>query len=161
MNRGDPAARREGGGNADCVRWRARLETLWTRKLDEVIALSRACSERPAAGAAADLNRSAVAIRSISSQQSRLEVAYHDLAEIADAIARMDAGRYGQCARCLVTMPAGWLADQPQIAHCPDCSLDLVHWQPRGAIIAHPVMCRQPGLRRPAARTGQLTVPVS
>ena len=102
--------------DAATLRWRLRLEALWERKLDEVLALAAASQGESVAGddGPADALRS----RRLHHRAAR---AYEDLADIVDAIARISDGTYGRCARCHRRMPDDWLADEPQIRYCAKC----------------------------------------
>ncbi len=42
--------------------------------------------------------------------------------EVADALARMDAGRFGRCLRCERTLPLERLELHPYLRHCVPCS---------------------------------------
>jgi hypothetical protein len=106
--------------DSDQARWRSELETLWTRKLDEVIALSKAIySAAPAAGD----ELAAAAVLPPPRLRSRADRACEQLADVEEAIARVSSGSYGYCAACNEPMTSEWLAGQPQIRHCRDCSL--------------------------------------
>lgn len=105
--------------DSDQARWRSALEALWTCKLDEVIALSKAiyrtapeAGDEPAAAAALPPPR----------LRSRIDRACEQVADIEEAIARMNSGSYGYCADCTEPITREWLDCQPQIRHCRDCS---------------------------------------
>jgi len=111
-------------------RWRATLEELWQLKLDEVILLSRACSEAlprwdddPVDSGAPSLER----------LRPRTAQAYQELADIEAAINRIETGSYGICIDCRQPMPDDWLVDEPQVSYCPECSLRLLSWLPWGS----------------------------
>ena len=144
MNRSDNVSEHESARGIDLDHWRGRLERLWTRKLDEIIVLCQACGETTTT------DESAAATPSTGRLTSRLDQAYRDLAEIADAVKRIDAGHFGLCAGCRHPMPPDWLEDEPQIGFCPDCSLKLVCWRP-SAGAAVPAM-RQPDTLRESVR---------
>jgi DnaK suppressor protein len=105
------------------ARWRLALDSAWHRKIDEVIALSKAfCgltsddgSSPPGGG-----------FRVSSRLRARTERAYDELAAIEDAVARIDDGTYGRCTSCDQAMSDEWLADKPEVLYCPDCSLRQV-----------------------------------
>jgi DnaK suppressor protein len=103
--------------------WRLALNSAWQRKIDEVIALSMASggvtSEAEWGPADQDVPVS-------SRLHARTERAYHEVAAIEEAIARIDAGTYGMCDGCGQIMSDEWLADMPETQYCPDCSLRLV-----------------------------------
>jgi RNA polymerase-binding transcription factor DksA len=127
------------------ARWRAVLDGLWRRKLDEVIALSAACDGI----FVADHDRLAGRPASSSLRlRDRANRAFEDLAAVEDAIARTDDGSYGLCGTCGQPMSEEWLAEEPQIRHCPDCALLLVAWRSSWARSA-----TQPGRARPVGAT--------
>jgi DnaK suppressor protein len=100
-------------------RWRFALESLWERKLDEVIALSKACN----GVSDADDGPDAVASLPSLGLHHRASRAYEELTGIAEAIERIDAGIYGLCEGCGQPMSHDWLAHYPQIRCCDGCSL--------------------------------------
>lgn len=113
----------------DLVRWRAALESRWQQKLDELIILSRACAD-----IAAETEDTAYPGTPPYRQlRRRTELAYENLAAIEAAIARLDAGTYGTCARCGSLMSNDWLADQPDVRLCRPCTSRLVCERPRRA----------------------------
>jgi RNA polymerase-binding transcription factor DksA len=101
---------------------RQTLESAWQRKIDEVIALSKAFY-----GLTSDDDGRAANGRDRASGRlrARTERAYDELAAIEDAIARIDDGMYGMCECCDRAMPDEWLADKPEVQYCPDCSVRL------------------------------------
>jgi DnaK suppressor protein len=107
--------------------WRAALESRWTRALEEIIVLSRACAE--AWQASADDTADPVPV-SLARLNDRTELAYQDLADIGAAIDKLHTGSFGICEGCERPMPPDWLADEPQVPRCPDCSLRMVRWRP-------------------------------
>lgn len=48
--------------------------------------------------------------------------ARYELVRVNDALARLEAGRYGQCTRCGAEIPAARLAAVPQAEHCNACA---------------------------------------
>ena len=122
-------------------RWRFTLETLWERKLDEVVALAGGCVGLSAAGD--DLPADGASLLSLR-LYGRAARASEDLAAIADAIERVDAGTYGLCAGCSQPMPDEWLGHDPQVLQCPACSLPAPRSEPSGADFAAvtDVLCR-------------------
>jgi hypothetical protein len=76
---------------------------------------------------------------------SRVLAAHETLAEIEEAIDRLKGGDYGICERCEQPMPAGWLAESPQVRSCPGCALEQLRWQRRSA---GPGAAGQPAGRR-------------
>jgi len=51
----------------------------------------------------------------------------HHLDQIEQAIARLDAGTYGTCARCGGAIPFARLEARPYTAHCVSCAEFLGH----------------------------------
>jgi RNA polymerase-binding transcription factor DksA len=103
---------------ADLTQRRAELESRWQRKLDEAVVLSQACAEIADGGDEfADLTSHPYA-----RLQSRTQRAYDDLADIDDAIARIDSGTFGICSDCERPMPEDWLAEEPTAQQCPGCA---------------------------------------
>ncbi len=107
------------------ARSRFTLDTAWRRKMDEVIALSKAfCGLTSDDG-----NPARPDVRASSRLEDRTERAYDELVAIEDAIARIDDGTYGMCASCDQAMSDEWLADKPAVRYCPDCFLRRVSRQ--------------------------------
>jgi DnaK suppressor protein len=50
-----------------------------------------------------------------------LRVAKQQLAEVLDALSRIDAGKYGTCADCGKPVPEGRLEAKPEAARCVAC----------------------------------------
>lgn len=109
-------------------RWRPVLERLWRHKLDEVIALSKAFYDSPLGCRTHVMNETVLSSRQVG---YRIDRAYLELANIEDAIASVEDGSHGVCSGCDCRMADEWLAEDPQVRYCPDCSLLLVSWQPR------------------------------
>lgn len=65
----------------------------------------------------------------LSSEWSRLtglaEAAASELRQVDDALARMDAGTYGICARCGRPIPPARLEVRPFATHCVACAEQL------------------------------------
>jgi RNA polymerase-binding transcription factor DksA len=164
-----------GAGRPDRVeperaRWRSALNALWRRKLDEVIALSAACEGTP------DVDDGRLADRASSPSlriRDRANRAFEDLAAVEDAMARIDEGSYGRCAACGQPMSEEWLAEEPQIRHCPGCALLLVRWRssrarsaaqpawawPAGSTVPHPAPAERAG-HQPSVRPATVVVPI-
>jgi DnaK suppressor protein len=134
------------------ARTRPTLDTAWRRKMDEVIALSKAFC-----GLTSDDDGSPArpGVRASSRLEDRTERAYDELVAIEDAIARIDDGTYGMCASCDQVMSDEWLADKPAVRYCPDCFLrrvseqepELPEFSPSAS--AHRALSKQgPGVRR-------------
>ena len=107
-------------------RWKLALESRWQRKIDEVVILSQARSgvfEQ-------DETATPPGVRQARKLAARIDSALDEVTAIEEALARLDDGSYGTCARCDRLMPVEWLADTPETRYCPDCSLCLVSWQP-------------------------------
>jgi RNA polymerase-binding transcription factor len=102
------------------ARWRLALDSAWRRKMDEVIALSKAFCGLTSDDGGSPANRG---VRVSSRLHARTECAYDELVAIEDAIARIDDGTYGMCASCNRIMSDEWLADKPEVRYCPDCAL--------------------------------------
>lgn len=95
----------------DGPRWRALLEARWQARLTELTELSlayHAAAEASADGRSGPLLRRAVAAR-------------RALEDVEEALARLAAGRYGQCEQCGSPVPDGLLALIPEIRYCPRC----------------------------------------
>jgi DnaK suppressor protein len=124
-----PAVEADTGNSGDALgtdprQWRSVLEDRWRRKLDQAIALCKARCD-----ALAGDDEPVAATPSPHQLGLQIDHAYQELADIEDAIARVDAGTYGRCAACDRPMPAEWLTEDPQVRCCPECSLLLVTWQ--------------------------------
>jgi RNA polymerase-binding transcription factor DksA len=102
------------------ARWRAGLEQRGERKLSEVTALAGACQGVSAPGD--DLPDDGATLPSCW-LYCRAAAAYEDLGMIADAIARVHKGTFGQCDRCKQPMTDDWLSRDPLRLYCPSCSL--------------------------------------
>ena len=107
---------------ADAGRWRLTLERLWSRKLDEVIALT-AASEGVTA---ADDMPAATAMPPVQRLRERADAASNELGDLADAIARVHAGTYGRCVDCGRLIADDWLARDPAMRCCPTCRIDAM-----------------------------------
>jgi RNA polymerase-binding transcription factor DksA len=129
------------------TRWRAALDAVWRRKLDEVIALSAACDGTFAADDDSLADRVATPSLRLRGRANR---AFEELSAVEDAIARIDAGSYGLCAACGQPMSEEWLAEEPQVRHCPDCALLLVAWRSwRATSATHPAWAGPVGVTAP------------
>jgi DnaK suppressor protein len=100
--------------------WRQALNSAWERKIDEVIVLSMASGGLPSDDECGPPDQGVQVSRRL---HTRTERAYHEVAAIEEAIARVDAGTYGICDGCGHTMSDEWLAEMPETQYCPDCSL--------------------------------------
>jgi DNA-directed RNA polymerase subunit RPC12/RpoP len=102
------------------ARWRLALDSAWHCKIDEVVALSKALC---GLGSVDGDSPASQGDRALGRLETRTERAFDELAAIEDAAARIDGGTYGLCASCGQAMSDDWLADQPEVLDCPDCSL--------------------------------------
>jgi len=102
------------------MQWRLALDSAWQRKIEVVIALSKACCGLTSEDDGSPVSRG---VRVSSRLQARTERAYDELAAIEDAIDRIDHDKYGMCENCHQAMSDDWLANQPEVRYCPDCSL--------------------------------------
>jgi len=105
------------------VRWRLALDFAWQRKIDEVIALSKAFCKVTSDDDGGQATRGT---RARGRLQTRTQRAYDELATIEEAMARLHDKTYGMCADCNQAMSDEWLADTPAVRYCPDCSLRRV-----------------------------------
>jgi hypothetical protein len=116
----DAIASMPAGGVASPLRRRFTLESMWERKLDEVVVLAGACQGVSAAGDdpvpdGATLPSLRLFRRAVS--------AYEELTAIADAIDRIDGGSYGACVLCGQPMPDEQLVSDPLARYCRRCSV--------------------------------------
>jgi DnaK suppressor protein len=102
------------------LRWRPTLQRRWERKLEDVIALAGACQGMSAAG---DVRPGDGAALPSFQLYCRTAAALEDLAAIADAIHRADAGAYGLCDRCKRQITDHSLSRDPLRQYCAACSL--------------------------------------
>ena len=127
--------------------YRAALEELWRRKVDQIVVLSMAYHD--------DLSRTLPAAPGPTSAFTGVEPtvaprlhrllrhrvvtaheaeghfrAHEDLALIEDAIDRIKAGTYGICGRCGQPICADWLNAIPYVTDCTACSLSQAHRLP-------------------------------
>jgi len=110
---------------ADLHRWRTRLEALWRRTVDEIVATSLALYE--AAPPAEFSPEWQDAMAHGGGRVARLRDAVLRLhearAEIEAAIERISSGRFGQCQLCSRAISADVLAALPQVSTCRVCAL--------------------------------------
>jgi RNA polymerase-binding transcription factor DksA len=137
----------DGARRPDLTRWRAALEARWRHKLDEAIVLARAYAEI-ATEAGDDLT--GLSAPPYKRLRSRTERAYEVLADIEDALARVDAGTYGICEGCGRPMAEDWLTDQPEIRLCGSCASRRPPPRPIGSVSS--ARRTSPGRLVPAAR---------
>jgi len=103
------------------ARWRLTLGRLWSRKLDEVIALTTACAGATAEGDDKPPNAATVPSRRL---RDRADAACEELGDLAEAIAKIEGGTYGRCDGCGRLMADDWLARDPAIRSCQTCLID-------------------------------------
>jgi RNA polymerase-binding transcription factor len=110
---------------ADLQRWRARLEIMWRRTVDEIVADSLALYE--AAPPAEFVPEWQDEIARGDGQVARLRdtvLRLHETrAEIEAAIGRIRSGRFGQCELCGRPIAAEVLAATPQASACQECAV--------------------------------------
>jgi RNA polymerase-binding transcription factor DksA len=104
--------------------WRALLEARWQARVREVTELSLAYHVAAAAtpggtgdGAGQPETRSLL---------GRAVAARRRLADVEDALGRLEARRFGSCEQCGSAIPAGLLATAPETRYCPRCDADPV-----------------------------------
>jgi RNA polymerase-binding transcription factor DksA len=94
----------------------ARIDAL-TRDFDDIIAASVSVAtddEHDPEGATIAFERSQVS--------ALLDTARHHMAELDDALVRLDAGDYGRCETCGEPIPAERLAIRPASTTCVACA---------------------------------------
>lgn len=113
-------ARQQSAGSIENrrARWRLALESAWQRKVDEVIALTKAY---PGPASDDDGSRASQGTQ-VSRLRARTDRAYEDLAAIETAMSRVEDGTYGTCAGCNGVISDEWLGAKPEVRHCQDCS---------------------------------------
>jgi DnaK suppressor protein len=123
----------------DLPRWRDRLECLWRRQVEEIIALSlayhdAASADRPGRGPGLAGTRS----RRLQRTLARVASAHHALAEIEAALGRIDAASYGICEHCGARLRADWLDARPQLRYCRRCGPPRQHGRNRSGAAGRP-----------------------
>ena len=101
------------------MRWRARLQ--------EVTELALAYHEAAAAGgrgagASGDDRLQARRLQRLQRLQRRTVTSRRALADTEEALARLSAGRYGQCESCAGAISAHRLAATPETRYCARCA---------------------------------------
>jgi hypothetical protein len=90
----EPAGSAIGGEGDEEQRRRLTLERQWSRKLDEVIALTAACEGTSAAG---DDRSAETAMLPSRRLRDRAAAAVEELGTLADAITKLDGASDGSC----------------------------------------------------------------
>jgi RNA polymerase-binding transcription factor DksA len=102
----------------DNPRWRVILEERWRDRLQNVTELSLAYHAATGHGSGdVDGLKDAGTRRLLS----RAIAARRRLADTEEALARLTAGRFGQCEQCLALIPETLLAAAPEIRYCAEC----------------------------------------
>ena len=101
--------------------WRALLEARWQARLQEVTELSLAYHS----AAAADPDGDGGGEGSVEQETKRLlrrtVAARRKLADVEEALGRLQAGTFGSCEQCGSAIPASLLAVIPETRYCPRC----------------------------------------
>ena len=111
-----PLAGRERHGPvpAGGPRWRALLEMRWRARLQEVTELALAYHEAAGEGGLHGQRLLRLERRTVTSRRA--------LADTEEALARLSAGRYGQCESCAGAILAQRLAAIPETRYCARCA---------------------------------------
>lgn len=64
----------------------------------------------------------ALLLRELGDHAAAAEPSEEAIAEIEDALARLDAGEYGACERCGTSIPIERLVAHPQTSRCLECT---------------------------------------
>jgi RNA polymerase-binding transcription factor DksA len=102
-------------------RWRALLEARWQARLQQLTELSVAYHDA-AAYAVARPGDHAAARRQRETLRRTVAVR-RGLADVEEALARLAAGRFGQCEQCGAAIPASRLGLTPETRYCPACDV--------------------------------------
>jgi RNA polymerase-binding transcription factor len=105
-------------------RWRALLEARWQVRLQQVTELSLAFHDAAAAVAASTGSGDAAepSRRRMRDLLWRTVAARRGLADVEEALARLETGRFGRCEQCAAAIPAATLAHTPEERYCPGCT---------------------------------------
>jgi hypothetical protein len=104
--------------------WRVALEAIWQARLLQVTELSLAFHDAEAAASAGGPGSSGIpesARRGLRELMGRAVAARRALADVDEALARLEAGRFGRCEQCAAAIPEATLARAPQTRYCPAC----------------------------------------
>jgi membrane protein DedA with SNARE-associated domain/RNA polymerase-binding transcription factor DksA len=119
---GASAIRRGGRPPMFLPGWRAWLESRWRERLITVTELALAyhdAAERRGDGHQVTGQAAEAALRRLMQEAV---AARRALADTEDALARLSAGRFGQCEQCAATIPAADLARSPETRYCQACA---------------------------------------
>jgi RNA polymerase-binding transcription factor DksA len=106
-------------------RWRALLERRWRERLTAVTELSLAyhsAADRVRDGGAA----SGQDQRQLDRIMRQAVAARQALSGTEDALARLSAGRFGECEQCAAMIDTDQLARNPEERYCEQCARDPV-----------------------------------
>jgi RNA polymerase-binding transcription factor len=121
-----PAAALPHPDGASMPRWRALLEARWQVRLRQVTELSLAFHDAAAAagtGSAGSGDVTDPARRRLRDLLWRTVAARRGLADVEEALARLETGRFGRCEQCAAAIPAATLAHTPEQRYCSACTL--------------------------------------
>lgn len=99
--------------------WRGVLEARWRDRLHEVTELSLAFHDAAATGRDRQLVQPGSAVRQL---MDRAITARRALADTDEALARLAAGRFGQCESCAAVIPLPALRRSPEQRYCQPCA---------------------------------------
>jgi RNA polymerase-binding transcription factor DksA len=105
--------------------WRALLEARWQARLRRVTELSLAFHDAAAAvgiGSAGYGDGTDSARHRLRDLLCRTVAARRAFADVEEALARLEAGRFGRCGQCAAAIPAAFLALTPEARYCPACA---------------------------------------
>lgn len=106
----------------DTATARKRLEEI-RHDLDRSIAVLQGENHRDDAvsGSPKDPADAGANLSEADRSQAVLEAAQRQLAQVLDALGRLDEGKYGQCVDCGDAVPEGRLEARPEAARCVRC----------------------------------------
>jgi RNA polymerase-binding transcription factor DksA len=99
--------------------WRALLEARWRDRLQQVTELSLEFHDAAAAAPALGTGRPGSALERL---MERATAARRALADTDDALARLAAGRFGQCETCSAAILPRTLRAEPEARYCARCA---------------------------------------
>jgi RNA polymerase-binding transcription factor DksA len=99
--------------------WRTRLESRWTERLIRVITLSLAYHDAADRGGGASRPEQARQARKLMRETV---AARRALSDTEEALGRLSDGRFGTCEQCGNAIPAGQLAQTPEVRYCRRCT---------------------------------------
>jgi RNA polymerase-binding transcription factor DksA len=106
-------------------RWRAVLEARWQARLWEVTELSVAFHDAAAAASTSSADSSGGTSRArhrLRELMRHTVAARRALADVEEALARLEAGHFGRCEQCAAAIPLATLARAPETRYCPSCA---------------------------------------